>query len=111
MKNYVDIYDIKRNHRGHFFDPGSMRFFDSRTSQGGWRVGDKAYFLTSERFHGSSYSGARLYTVRVLDYKTGDVDTVGDFNKLTRSQANTALMKVVHEAEHMADFQRDEVTL
>ena len=73
----VTIAEIRSQTRGHFFDSSSTRFFRSRYPQTGHRVGDKAYFITSEQFDDRS---ERLYTVRVLDYKTGGVDTIGEFN-------------------------------
>ncbi len=90
---YVSIYDIKNKHCGHWFSPGAMRFFNSRLPQGGYKIGNKAYFITSEQF---DYKTPRYYTVRVIDWITGDVDTVGEFNKLTRSEANTALKHIIN---------------
>ncbi len=96
MDRIVTIYEIKSHHRGHFFDADTTRFFSSRYPQTGYRVGDKAYFITSEQFHGLyEPDGQRLYTIRVLDYKTGDIDTVGEFNKLTKSQAQTQLKHII----------------
>lgn len=93
---YMDIYEIKRRHSGHWFDPGSMRFFNSRLPQGGYKVGNKVYFISSEHFRGLyEPDGERLYTIRVMDYNTGDVDTVGEFNKLTKAQAKTKLNKII----------------
>jgi len=95
----IDIVsmDAIRNHaRGHFFDAGANRFFRSRYPQTGYRKGSKAYFVTSEQFIGSDgHAAPRAYTVRVLDYGTGDVDTAGDFNKLTRSQAHTQVKHIL----------------
>ncbi len=92
----VTIEEIKSQSRGHFFDADTSRFFSSRYPQTGYRKGDKAYFITSEQFKGLyEPDGQRLYTIRVLDYKTGDIDTVGEFNKLTKSQAQTQLRKIV----------------
>ncbi len=98
MDGIVTIQEIKSHTNGHFFDAGSTRFFNSRYPQTGIRKGDKAYFITSEQFIGSEgHHAPRLYTIRQLDYKTGDVDTVGDFNKLTKSQAQTALKNLIKE--------------
>jgi len=92
----VSIDEIRNHARGHFFDAGANRFFRSRYPQTGWRKGGKAYFVTSEQFVDSEGRAARrAYTVRVLDYGTGDVDTAGDFNKLTRSQAQTQVKHIL----------------
>ena len=49
----------------------------SRLPQGGY-CGDKVncYFVTSEQF---DYRSPRLYTVRVCNLETGDVDTIDEF--------------------------------
>ncbi len=96
MDGIVTIQEIKSQAKGHFFDADSTRFFATRYPQTGIRKDDKAYFITSEQFKGLyEPDGKRLYTIRVLDYKTGMVDTVGEFNKMTRSQAQTELQKLV----------------
>jgi hypothetical protein len=93
---YMDIYSIKRRHNGHWFDADSMRFFSSRLPQGGWKLENKVYFITSEQFKGMyEPDGKRLYTLRVMDYQTGSVNTVGDFNKLSKSEAQTALNNIL----------------
>ncbi len=91
----VTIQEIQRHARGHFFDDGATRFFNSRYPQLGYKVGDKAYFITSEQF---DYNSPRYYTVRVLDYKTGVIDTIGEFNKLTKSEAKTQLNHILKSA-------------
>ena len=93
---YLDIYQIKRRHNGHWFDPASMRFFNCRLPQGGWKVADNVYFISSEKFTGLyEPDGARLYTVRVMDYQTGDIHTIGEFNKMTKSEAQTTLNNIL----------------
>lgn len=62
----------------HFFDPSSMRFFDSRVLAG--VIGGK-YFVTSERFtYSDGTAEPRRYTVRSID-NAGRIDTVGDFQE------------------------------
>jgi NADPH-dependent ferric siderophore reductase len=68
----------------HFFDRDTMRFFDSRVSEQAYRNGDRVWFVTSERFHGTRTSGPRRYTVRVCDLETGKVDSVSDFQAFGR---------------------------
>lgn len=62
----------------HFFDPSSMRFFDSRVLAG--VIGGR-YFVTSERFtHSDGTADPRRYTVRSVD-SAGRIDTVGEFQE------------------------------
>lgn len=88
-----DIDDIKMLNKSaglHFFDPETMRFFDSRTGRTVYQGPGGVYFITSERFHGSNgYSEPRRYTVREFDPKTGKVETYSKnpFNKMTRYEA------------------------
>ena len=89
-----DIDDIKRIHRhkmdGHFFDRDTMRFFDSRILETVYQGPGGVYFLTSERFHGSTTTGPRLYTVRKFNPETGDIGTYGGYNQMTKYAATAA---------------------
>jgi len=88
-----DIDDIKRKHRytgGHFFDADTMRFFDSRILETVYQGPGGVFFLTSERFHGSTYDGPRLYTVRKFNPESGDISTHSDYNRMTRTAATAA---------------------
>ena len=89
------MYEIERQHHGHFFDRDAKRFFDSRMPEYGYRLGDKAYFITSEKFHGLyEPDGARLYTIRVMEWESGQIlSDIGEFNVMTKSQAKTMLKK------------------
>lgn len=72
----------------YWFEPGTLRFFDSHVGQTVYQGAGGVYFVSSERFHGSrGYSAPRRYTVRQFDPETGAVDTVGPFNELMRSAA------------------------
>ena len=68
------------NHRAgrYWFTPDTTRFFRSRYSEYAYKVGDRAYFITSEQFDDHS---PRLFTLRVCDLTTGEVDTVGEFQQ------------------------------
>lgn len=90
----IDIEVIKRADRDHghyFFEPATMRFFDSRAPQTALKVGDKAYFITSERYHASEGPPRpRRYTIRVCDLKTGNCGTLDQdhgFQKYGSSEA------------------------
>jgi hypothetical protein len=100
MDGIISIEEIKSQAKGHWFDRASMRFFSSRLPQTGIRKGDKAYFISSEQFKGLGMcpDGERMYSIRVLDYKTGDIGTVGEFNQMSKSEAQTALRHILQEA-------------
>lgn len=57
----------------HFFDEEAMRFFDSRI----YKTTHGFHFTTSER----GPSGVRRYSVRVIDWTTGHIETVGNFQQ------------------------------
>lgn len=94
-----DMSVIKRRHEGHWFDPSSMRFFRSRVGSFGYTAGGKTYFVSSEQFEDSRGNRAgRLYTVRVQDHETGDIDTVGEFQQYaSRSGADAAAQRMAKE--------------
>jgi hypothetical protein len=96
--DYMPIHEIKYHSRGHFFSAGATRFFNSRYPQGGWCKGDKVYFVTSEQFVNGVYSAPRRYTISVLNIQTGSVDAVGEFNTLSKAQAQTQLKHILAEA-------------
>lgn len=84
----VDMDTIRHAYRmtsngGHWFDPASMRFFASRLSHCGARVGNRFVFTSSEQ----GPDGIRGYSVRVLD--AGSVSTVGDFQQYDNSKQAT----------------------
>jgi hypothetical protein len=98
-RTWPSIDAIKRANRqagSHFFDPSTLRFFDSRVLSG--VIGGR-YFITSERFHGSDGSvDPRRYTVRIAD-DAGRVDTVGDFQEWpTARQARAAAKRIARGA-------------
>jgi len=73
-----------RRPQGHFFDPGTMRFFKSRVCGIVTQTPDAVYFLTSEK--GPHANSPRRYSARVMALD-GDIETIGEFNKLTRRAA------------------------
>jgi hypothetical protein len=96
---YLDIYEIKRlnSQKGqHFFDAGALRFFNSRISNDAVKIGNKAYFVTSEQFrpfNGPAHK--RMYSVRVIDLQTGNIDTVGEFQQYASSQSAWKIIKIL----------------
>lgn len=93
----IDIEQVKQANAkaGYFwFSSHPTLFFKSHYPQHAYKIGNRAYFTTSEQF---SVDTPRLYTVRVCSLLTGDIDTVGEFNKLTYKQAKHLLMQTVKE--------------
>ena len=72
----LTMADVKRNNKTSeqcWFSPEAMRFFGSKIESGPLK---QKYFVTSEQFEDDS---PRLFTIRVYDPKTHQIDTVGDF--------------------------------
>lgn len=61
----------------HWFDKGSMKFFNCRLMPDIFHAADgRILFVTSED---NGYDG-RKFSVRAFDPKNADIDTIGDFN-------------------------------
>ncbi|MGL6289267.1 MAG: DUF7447 family protein [Silanimonas sp.] len=75
-----DVENLHRQlwHRPDWFAPDAMRFFNTKLESDGL-VADSGdiYFITSEKGPGMP----RRFSVRKMDGKTGEVDTVGLFNR------------------------------
>jgi hypothetical protein len=72
---------IERRYRsakpeGTWFDPDETRFFGTRVSAGFVSAREVVYFTTSEKCPFSSGHHTRLHSVRRLDSRTGEIDTV-----------------------------------
>lgn len=114
VQTFYDVQQIKRDCESHthFFDRGSMRFFDSRLGQ--FVIGtNNPYvwlFTTSEKFHDyyNDFHGRRLYTIRSYDSRTKSVNTVGEFQAYkTGREAKLAAMKLAREWEYTIDDQHE----
>lgn len=97
LANIMEIESVKRVNRdkakGFWFQEGATRFFHCRYPQVAYEQNGKAYFVTSEQF---DYSSPRLYTIRVCDLSTGQVDTVGEFQQYgTSREANRAMQSLI----------------
>jgi hypothetical protein len=94
----MTIDDIKRMNRSagrYFFGPATMRFFRSRIGSTVYEGPGGVYFVTSEQFvPNSGRPHPRLYTVRQFDPATGDVDSLGEFNQLTKGRAHRIARKL-----------------
>ncbi len=86
-----DVKAANREAGRHFFDPATMRFFNSRVHRA---VYGGRYFVTSERY---SVESGRRYTVREI-LPDGDIETVGDFQQYaTAAQARKAAWRLTLE--------------
>ena len=97
------INQYQRLSSGHFFDSDTMRFFNSRLTNQYKRVNDsEAFFITTVK----GPNGIRLATIRharLVEYiresdnrkcKKIQINTFGEFNKLTLAQAKQQLSKL-----------------
>jgi hypothetical protein len=87
MWNITAIKAANKANGGHWFERSTLRFFNSRILAKVYQGPGGIYFVSSEQFVGSQGAAPRKFTVRQFDPKTGDVDTVGEFNELTMSEA------------------------
>lgn len=93
-RTFSTIEEVKAANAEHghfFFEPASMRFFDSRILSAVYpRQGGGAYFVTSERF---DWNSPRLYTLREC-LPSGAINTVSEFQEFaTADQAKRATSK------------------
>lgn len=100
----IPMYVIEKKNMDagyHFFDASTMKFFDSKKPKQAYLnpKTDEAFFVTSEQFRGMGMSKdlPRQYTVRKANMKTGTIDTVGEFNKLSQSEAVRMAKKLARE--------------
>ena len=88
-----DIINLNEKKGKFWFKPKTLKFFNSRF--GGTvveKVGTKrAFFVSSEK----GPNEQRRYSVRKVNLKTGDIDTVGDFNRMTELQAKKKLKTIL----------------
>lgn len=69
----------------HWWDRDTLRYFGCRVSEKVYQGEGGVYFVTSEK---SPFGHPRAYSVRQYHPDTKDIDTVGDFNALTRGRAH-----------------------
>ena len=77
------IKEANKNAGKHFFEKETMRFFSSRILPTVYQGEGGMYFVTSE----VDPSGKKAYTVREFIPDTKEINTVGEFHRLTRDQA------------------------
>ncbi|KKN16588.1 hypothetical protein LCGC14_0974280 [marine sediment metagenome] len=69
----------------HWWDRGTLQYFRCRVSEKVYQGEAGVYFVTSEKY---SDDATRLYSVRQYKPDTKDVDTIGEFNSMSRAQAH-----------------------
>ena len=80
--NYSRYYleQCNKHYGKHFFDADTLRFFNSRISNEivVAASNERVLFVTSEK---RDWNTPRLYTVRVMDWSNGSVDSVSEFQE------------------------------
>lgn len=79
---------------GCWFEASTMRFFRSKVGTKVYEGPGGVYFLSSEQFVSPGYTARRLYSVRQFDPDTGDISTVGEFNKMERGEAQATARRL-----------------
>ena len=82
------ITAIKNRHKGHWFEPGSLRFFNSKFPRRAvYPVSDGAFFISSEYSKGVYIStgwipdGPVRWSVRFVSESDGTINTVSEFQE------------------------------
>lgn len=111
MTNFTTINEIKAANKArghHWFDPDSMKFFQSRV---GKKVYAGRYFISSERNEGVTWTGngyreydyGRKYTVRKAN-PDGSIDDVSKFQQFdTAAQARAYIKRICRLAERISN--------
>ena len=86
---FETINNIKRFHKGHWFNADTMNFFKSKVYETVIDDGTRYLFLSSEK----GPSNVRSYTIRTMAY-SGNI-TTGDFQKFrTKRQAEKYIEEI-----------------
>jgi hypothetical protein len=91
MMGIREIMYKNREKGFHFFDPSSMRFFESRVGRKTYGK-QSNYFITSEQFlYSDPYTGVRQdrprrYSVRKIDWNTGQIGEGSRFQQFRSSK-------------------------
>jgi hypothetical protein len=93
MLRQYEFEQLNKDKGFHWFDKETLHFFRSRISN--WDP-ISGLFITSES--GPFGQGPRAYTVRLADFTTGQVHTIGEFQAYSSiKRAKTALSKARKE--------------
>lgn len=98
-----EVKEANKKHGFHYFSKKTMRFFSSRVSDRAYKVGNKAYFITSEKNTHSIRGGhttlnPRKYSIRLIDLTTGNITTVGEFQEFDSKREAKAELKDILKA-------------
>lgn len=74
-KTMEDVIRANKKAGQHWFDEDTMRFFKSDFG----KLYSNKYFISSEK----SPHNPRRWSIRKVNWKTGDVDTVGEFQQFS----------------------------
>lgn len=87
MTTITEIRESNKAAGFHWFNPSSLRYFNSTIGRKVWEIETGALFVTSERMR---YSDPLTYSVRGWNRATGDVYTVSQFGEYTSGAAARA---------------------
>jgi len=88
----------------HYFSDKSMRFFSSYTSHYAYQIGNKAYFITSEK-NTFTVNNPRKYSIRVIDLTSGNINTIGKFQEFnSNAEAQAQLKRILTREEKIQQF-------
>lgn len=98
----IDIEQVKQANSEHgysYFSPETMRFFSSKVSRSAYKIGNKAYFITSEQ-NKLTGDNPRKWTIRCGDLTTGIVHTVSEFQEFnSHREAKKQLKQILRGNE------------
>lgn len=105
MINRISINDVERQHKGHWFEASSKRFFNSRWDSIALQNDGSifAYFISSER----NDLNPRMYTIRCVNMRNGEFslpdsqrdNPLFEFQKFLTKQAAYAALRAYLDVE------------
>ncbi len=101
METYTinQIQDEMTAAGSHWWDPSSMRFFQTRVSEKVYQGTGEVFFVTSEKPPGGNRAySVRQYSVRQHSPVHKTLDTVGEFCAMSRNQAHREAAKLAGPA-------------
>jgi len=91
----TEVKELNARNGNYWFSPGTMRFFNSRICKRVEVKGNKAYFVSSERYIGCD----RLCTLRACNLDMGNILTIGEYMAYpTRALAMKELDKIKEQS-------------
>ena len=95
MKTMADVRKLDAEKGQFFFSKDNMGFFGSRIES---KLCGERFFITSERVN--FISDKRAYTVRLVDWETGDIRSEPDFQSYkSLDEARQAVKALAREAK------------